>query len=245
MEHHVYQQIFDVEKVHWWFCGRRKIIEQILKKHMSTTVDVALDIGSGTGLNSLIIGEFANKVEGLEMSPEAIRLSALRAPNLVVKEGSFPESQLEKQYDLISLFDVLEHIKDDQKSINRIGEALKPGGLAVLTIPAYPWLWSEHDKTLHHFRRYRKQDLVNLVNQAGGLKIEYMSYFNTTLFLPIIAFRGLRNLLHFNNHKTDDFLVPKTLNTLLEKIFAFDRVLLKRKWCPFGISIVMVLKKVN
>ena len=188
---------------------------------------MALDSGSGTGLNSLIIGEFANKVEGLEMSPEAIRLSALRAPNLVVKEGSFPESQLEKQYDLISLFDVLEHIKDDQKSINRIGEALKPGGLAVLTIPAYPWLWSEHDKTLHHFRRYRKQDLVNLVNQAGGLKIEYMSYFNTTLFLPIIAFRGLRNLLHFNNHKTDDFLVPKTLNTLLEKIFAFDRVLLK------------------
>ena len=51
MEHHVYQQIFDVEKVHWWFCGRRKIIEQILKKHMSTKVDVALDIGSGTGLN--------------------------------------------------------------------------------------------------------------------------------------------------------------------------------------------------
>ncbi|MBI5530068.1 MAG: class I SAM-dependent methyltransferase [Candidatus Doudnabacteria bacterium] len=243
MEHHVYQQIYDVEKVHWWFCGRRKIIEQVLKSSIPTKVDLALDIGSGTGLNSLIIKQFAHRVEGLEMSAEAIRLSALRAPELKVENGSFPETKLTKNYDLVTLFDVLEHIKDDEESLKQIKTALKPGGLVVLSVPAYPWLWSEHDKVLHHFRRYTKADLKNLVNKVGGYNIEYVSYFNTTLFFPILAFRWLRNLFHFNDHKTDDFLVPKTLNKFLEKIFLFDRVLLKRNICPFGISLILVLRK--
>jgi hypothetical protein len=85
--------------------------------------------------------------------------------------------------------------------------------------------------------------LVKVIKQVDGFEIEYISYFNTTLFLPIVIFRFLRNILGFNRNKTDDFLVPKVLNRLLEKLFAFDLKLINKSLCPFGISIIAVLRK--
>jgi SAM-dependent methyltransferase len=243
MEPHVYKQIFDAECIHWWFKVRRRIIERVLSRHLVAPLPAALDIGSGTGLNAMLIKKFASEVRGLEKSPEAIILSKVRYPELEVTQASFPEADLDRQYNLITLFDVLEHLSDDYRALANIKRHLSSGGKVVITVPAFQWLWSEHDNILHHFRRYTKSSLVKVIKQVDGFEIEYISYFNTTLFLPIVIFRFLRNILGFNRNKTDDFLVPKVLNRLLEKLFAFDLKLINKSLCPFGISIIAVLRK--
>ncbi len=243
MEQYVYQQIFDIEESHWWFIVRRKIISQIIANHVIQPLPKALDIGCGTGLNSRLLKKFVLQVQGLEMAKEAVRLSNLKVPDLRVLHVSFPEAEIQEKFDLVTMFDVLEHLEDDKKSIRRVEEILEPGGLAVLTVPAFKFLWTEHDHVLHHYRRYTKKSLLALIRSNTKLEVEYASYFNTLLFIPIVIFRLLRKVFRFLPGRTDDFAVPKFLNSFFKMIFALDSKLLQFFLLPFGISIICVLKK--
>ena len=243
MEKQVYQQIFDVEKNHWWFRGRRKIIAATLRGHISSKVGKALDIGSGTGLNSVVLREFAHTVSGLDPSDEAVRLSQLRAPDFQVRQSSFPEVEITERFSLITMFDVLEHISDHQQAIKKVEQLLEPGGIAVLTVPAFPFLWSDHDLVLHHYRRYTKKSLRELVAGQTGLSVEYMEYFNNFLFIPISFFRLLRQLFHILPTRSDDFMVSPFINKLFFAIFSAEGKLMSKIHFPFGISIICVLKK--
>ncbi len=243
MEKQVYQQIFDVEKTHWWFIGRRKIIARTIKNNVKSKVARALDIGSGTGLNSVILKEVATNVSAMDPSEEAVRLSKLRAPELQVLQGSFPYVELSERYSLITMFDVLEHIEPDVKSLKKVESLLEPGGMAVITVPAFPFLWSDHDRVLHHFRRYTKKSLVDVVKNNTGLSIVSIEYFNSFLFIPIAFFRALRKLFHILPDRADDFMVSPGLNSLLLSVFSFEGWLMQKLKYPFGISIICVLQK--
>lgn len=243
MESSVYQQIYEVEMSHWWFCGRREIITQVMGKHVPPRLVRALDIGCGTGLNAQILKKFAGSVSGLDPADEAVKFSALRSPELKVVQASFPESFPEGRFDLISMFDVLEHLKDDKKSIRQVETMLNPGGYAIITVPAFMFLWTDHDRVLHHYRRYTKKTLLELIAKETGLEPVYTSYFNTLLFLPIVGFRFLRKIFRFFPDRADDFAVPKSLNNLLRRIFNLERMLMSRFPLPFGISIICILKK--
>lgn len=245
MEPGVYQQIYEVELFHWWFCVRREIIAQVMAKHVSPGLLRALDIGCGTGLNGQILQKFAISVSGLDPADEAVKYFALRSPGLSVIQGSFPEDIPLGNFDLISMFDVLEHLEDDKKSIRQVEFMLSPGGYAVITVPAYKYLWTDHDRILHHYRRYTKKSLLGLIAKETKLEPVYVSYFNTVLFLPIAVFRFLRKMLRFFPDRTDDFAVPKILNNLLRQIFSTEKFLIKHSPLPFGVSIICILKKSN
>lgn len=243
MQKQVYQQIYEAEKTHWWFVGRRNIIRTALDKHIPHKVDEALDVGCGTGLNALIMKSFARKVTGLDPSGEAVRFSHMRAPDLSVIQEAFPYTELKGQYDLVTLFDVLEHIEDDSLSLQKVEKLLRPGGVAVLTVPAFPFLWSDHDKVLQHYRRYTMSTLKNVITKNTKLRIIDCNYFNTLFFLPILIFRVIRKIFHILPDRADDFMVSDTINKLCLSIFNMEGKFVQKVKYPFGVSIICVLQK--
>ena len=243
MERGQYLEIYNIERNHWWFRGRRKIIESCLKSFLPNKVANALDVGCGTGFNMILLENFAEKVSGLDKSEVAIRLAKKLNPKLNLIKGSFPEFVTGQQYDIITLLDVLEHIEDDSTALKRIEELLLPGGIALITVPAFSFLWTNYDRLLHHKRRYTKKMLKKLIVSRTSLLIKKMSYFNTLMFLPILIFRALRKVFNLNKDSSDLFILPRPLNSLFEKIFSLESFILRWANFPFGVSILLVLRK--
>jgi SAM-dependent methyltransferase len=241
MEKQLYQEMYNIEEKHWWFVGRRKILFEITKRKIGKVGQV-LDIGCGTGVNAKWLGELGEEVYGVEMSDEVIELAKKRTPNLKVIKGEFPNIEISERFDLITLFDVLEHFEDDSDALKKIGALLNPGGYAVFSVPAFPFLWSEHDELAHHKRRYTARELREKLIQAGFSPVR-ITYFNTFLFLPIFLFRLMRKLLGLRGGKTDFFMAPEPSNFLLAKLFGAERFFLRFTDFPFVVSLLAVVKK--
>ncbi|OGF64228.1 hypothetical protein A2661_00590 [Candidatus Giovannonibacteria bacterium RIFCSPHIGHO2_01_FULL_45_24] len=243
MERAQYIELYNTEKDHWWFRGRRRIISECLRLFCPQKVERALDIGCGTGFNAVLLGNFSKNVFGLDFSDVAADLAKKLNPDFTLIKGEFPEIKLDEQYNVITLLDVLEHIEDDVAALKRIEELLAPGGLALITVPAFDFLWTEHDKLLHHKRRYAKPGLMSLIRSRTNLTIKKISYFNAFMFLPILVFRYLRRAFNLGEGESDFFMLPKPLNYALEKIFSLEAKILRLANFPFGVSIICVLQK--
>jgi len=243
MEKKLFKEIDDIELNHWWFKGRRKIIGGILKSFVRSKKDSALDIGFGTGSNANLLKEHSLRVFGLDPAYEAIEFSKKRNPGTTVFHGSFPEYNFGRKYDLVTLFDVLEHIKDDAGAVKQLEKLMNKNGVALITVPALTSLWTEHDVLLHHYRRYTKEGLKNLISNNTGLTIEKISYFNSFLFFPIFIFRSLRRVFNLGEGSSDFFTVPAVFNKLFYGIFSLESHLLKFLNLPVGVSLVCVVKK--
>ncbi len=243
MEQPQYLAMYNMERDHWWFRGRRKILHSCLKTHSPVKRNNALDIGCGTGFNAALLSNFAKKVAGLDFSDTALELARKSNPNLTLIKGAFPDYKTGEKYEMITLLDVLEHIDDDARAIKRVEELLAPGGIALITIPAYKFLWTEHDALLHHKRRYTKADVLNLISKNTCLSVKKVSYFNAFMFFPILFFRFIRKVFRLKEGNSDFFMLPKPLNNILEKIFSWEAQALQFINFPFGVSIMVLLKK--
>ena len=115
-----------------------------------------------------------------------------------------------------------------------IFEGLKSGGHFLITVPAFQLLWSKHDENHHHKRRYTKREIVSLLNEAG-FEVQFASYFNFFLFPLALVGRMLG--------QTGAGKPNALLNFLFEKIFSFEKNLLKFISLPIGLSIIAVAKK--
>jgi SAM-dependent methyltransferase len=181
----------------------------------------------------------------MELNPEARALSDLR--NIVkVEEGVLPDTIPfgNQKFDLITAFDVLEHIDADLETLVALRARLAPDGKLLITVPAFEFLWSPHDESRHHKRRYRLAPLVRLVERAG-YRIILANYCNFWLF-PIVAaarlldrFKGVR---YQNSAQLS--IPPAPLNRLLETVFASERYLHKVLRLPFGVSIVLLAQRI-
>ena len=246
MESRLYQEIEELElRGHWWFKSRHKIIRSLLKKFIFSRAATALDIGCGTGTTLKLFKEFNLKVSGLDASDEALVLSKVKNPTAVLFRGSFPEIDFRGQYDVITLLDVLEHIDDDAFAVRKLGETLAPNGIAIITVPAFMLLWTEHDDILYHKRRYTKRSFLKVLHSSPKLKIEKLSYFNFLLFPAIVSFRLARRIFLFRRGASDFFTLPKPLNWLLLKVFSLEEKLLTLVNFPFGVSLVSVVRRVG
>lgn len=243
MKKQIYYDMTELEKNHFWFVARRKIIETVLGRFInlqnSKNLDV-LEIGSGTGGNLKYFSEYFPKIKGIEPDKDALKLSKEKI-KLEIKSGGLPDDLPYKnqKFDIIFLFDVLEHINKDFKSLAKIKNRLKKGGLLFITIPAFKFLWSQHDTDHQHYRRYTKKDIKTILKK-NNYKVLYSSYYNFLLSPLIIGTRFLKKLLRI---KSSDTKKPnKFINYLLQKIMSFERYLLKYISLPFGISIITVAK---
>lgn len=238
-----YKDIFDFEENHWWFLGRREIISYFLRHYVSRG-RLALDVGCGTGLNAKLLEPYAERVDGIELSEEAVRIARSKNPNLNIEVGDL-YSLLEikcEAYSIVTLFDVLEHLKDDTRVLSIIGRKLEPGGRVLLTVPAFPFLWSMHDVHLHHFRRYKKKTLQEVLERTGFV-IQKLSYINFFLFPGVVLIRLFKKNLYKDDYISDFKLPNKVLNTMLQKLFGLERFLLRVMNLPFGVSLICIASK--
>jgi len=238
MERVVYQQMAELDERHWWYCARRKIIADLIRRETQLPNGAhILEIGCGTGHNLAMLSGFGH-VEGLELDDEARALSEKRLGRKVMSSPLPELSEVpDRHYHLIGAFDVIEHIQDDRAALASIARKLRPGGKFILTVPAHQWMWSAHDVVNHHKRRYSKRGLKELID-SSPLKLERIGYFNSLLFPLAIAERGASKLR--GSEDADVRLPPALLNAALEKVFACERYLVGRLPLPPGLSLFAV-----
>jgi len=230
----------EVEDKHWWFSARRKIVKRVLKSLDQPEGVNVLDVGCGTGGNFKMLAEFGN-VEGLECEKSAIAMAEARRACLV-HHGCLPESvSLEKgKYNLITLFDVLEHIENDLGALQVVSGLLAADGRLMITVPAFPFLWGEHDISHHHKRRYRKVQLEELLRRSG-MEVEYLTYYNCFLFPLVVAARFIKKV--FGVQGDEERLPLPLINRMLEYIMGSERFLMPYFKYPFGVSLLAVCRK--
>jgi SAM-dependent methyltransferase len=235
MDPSAYREMADTEGRHWWFTGRRAILQSLISRLKLPRSARIVEIGCGTGGNLDMLAAFGRvsameaddgaRAIALEKTGGRFEIRAGRCP------GDIPFPR--RSFDLVCLFDVLEHIEEDVATLQAIGALLASGGHALLTVPAYRWLWSAHDEFLHHKRRYTASELRRKIGAAGGLRVSELSYFNTLLFPLAAAARLL---------KVNGTAVPAPpINRLFHAVFSAERFLVGRLPLPFGVSLVAVL----
>ena len=241
MEKDIYRRMAAQETEHWWFTGRRSILRKTMAHYSPQAGDLAiLEAGCGTGGNLRLLSEFGT-VSGFELDEDACRVAARSGVPIV--RGCLPDEVPfeDNSFDMIALFDVLEHVKEDRESLSKLYKLLKPGGRLFITVPAFPSLWSHHDVRHHHFRRYRKNPLKRLIEETG-FQVIRLSHYNF-LLAPIVVMTRLYHNLSNNSHSDDEKMPPGWLNRLLRGIFSFEGNLLMRMDLPVGISLMAVAER--
>lgn len=241
MDSKIYDTYFKLEDSHWWFLGRKKILADIIAHIVPRRVESACDIGCGKGENLVLLSRVADSLSGIEMSPEAVALARTRFPHAAIETGSFPGISVPHNTDLVTMFDVLEHIEDDAGALNTIRGSLAPGGLLVCTVPAFPFLWSAHDDIVHHKRRYTKRTLRRALEKAGFV-VERTTYFNAFFFVPTCVFRMVKRLVS-HTPSSDLFPFPLLINSVFTLLFGAERFLLRILDLPFGVSVLAIARK--
>jgi SAM-dependent methyltransferase len=244
MELSVYKQFAEIEKTNWWFVARRQIMARLLTYFIGKDkkVPLLLDVGCGPGINAPMLRQFTDKLELLEASEEAIKIAKEIDPHVCIMKGVLPGVSLEKKYDVVTLFDVLEHIEDSNASLLAIKDILKPGGMLIISVPAFMFLWSEHDEIVHHKRRYTKKGLNQDLINAGFVPL-YSTYANFFIFPFVAIVRLVKKISKKKTGKNDFFPIPKFINAFLRIVFASERFLFPFFSLPFGVSIIGVYKK--
>ncbi len=241
-----------IEDTHWWNVARRKIIAALVQCVLPPSKDTTIaDIGCGVGT---ITGALADDYTctGFDQSETSVTLSAKRFPQarFIQDTLSDPPHPLIGSADLILLLDVIEHVEDDHAFIDMLGRGMKPGAQLMIAVPAHMSLWSKHDETVLHFRRYEEDSFRQLIEPLG-FEVRLFSFFNTRL-LPII--RLVRALNRWRGKTsggsdTDFAIPPMPVNRLLEWIFAGEQRKLLRAMdtgkpgYTDGVSLIALLRK--
>ncbi len=241
MEAQVYLRMAELDKRHWWFVARRRILRSLIERQVRPPKGARiLEIGCGTGHNLGMLGEFG-ALEATELDAGARELASSRLGRPVA-EAALPDLSMFPvgSFDLIALLDVLEHVENDATALAAIRSRLKVGGKLLVTVPANRWMWSAHDAAHHHHRRYTKRQLRNVATNAN-LRIDLISHFNTLLF-PLIAAARLAGKL-LGRESADDSIPPEPVNGILQRIFEMEAPLVGRLPLPFGVSLVAILSR--
>jgi 2-polyprenyl-3-methyl-5-hydroxy-6-metoxy-1,4-benzoquinol methylase len=167
MDEAIYRYMREVEDRHWWFVGRRQIVEQVLKTLPLPSSARILDAGCGTGGNLAMLSSFG-EVTGIERDHWAMAMAMARGP-WRIESANFPAEvpEFSEKFDLIVLLDVLEHIAEDAATLRTLRGLLAPGGYVIITVPAFQFLWSRHDVEHHHSAATPQAVCETLSRRAG------------------------------------------------------------------------------
>ncbi len=242
----------EIEERHWWFVARRRILQSVINavlppSHATTIVDV----GCGTGANLAMLADQYDCV-GIDTSSEAVRLAAGRFPQArFVCGAAYEMPSLLEAAQLIMLNDVLEHVADDFRMLSELLSRATPGAHFLLTVPADMALWSQHDQSFGHYRRY-SQARLEQVWQGLPVSTVFVSHYNARLY-PVI--RAVRRISQWRGKPAGragtDFALPSPLtNELLTRVFAGEQRKLAalahgRTQVPyrFGVSLMALLRR--
>jgi SAM-dependent methyltransferase len=248
-----YEILARVERDHWYYAGKREVVRAWLEQvRPPAPDDLLLDCGAGTGL---FAEEMAARcrVMVLDDHEEALRIlrTRFRPEQILSLAGDrvpLPDASLE----YVTALDVLEHVPDDAAVVRGFHRLLKPGGLAVVTVPASMALWSDWDVGLHHFRRYDRAQLRALFPVAEW-EVIHANYTNVVVFPAVWVVRKWRAWRRGAGAagttaegaggavRSEDRIPPRWLNSVLRGIFVG-----MARWrlpMPFGVSLLLVARR--
>lgn len=241
MELAAYAAMRESEDEHWWFVGRRAVLRSIIDRIGSLPpAPAVLEAGCGSGGNLPMLAKYGD-LHAFEFNEQA-RTYAARRTSGPVAFGALPGEVGfgDKRFDLIALLDVLEHIDDDLGSLIALRDRLTDNGSLLITVPAVPALWSDHDVVHHHKRRYSKAHLQHRLAEAG-LVTERIGYFNSLLF-PLALLQRLASKLGAGPSDSSA-TPPASLNRILASVFAWEAKLLGWLSFPIGLSLYAVVRR--
>jgi SAM-dependent methyltransferase len=239
------RRLEQMEQEYWWHVGRRYLVERTLVQRFGDGQGLRIcDVGCGTGRNLELLARFG-EVVGVE--PPGAGLESCRARGLgpeVVAEGSALALPFEDaSFDLLTAFDVLEHIDDDHAALREFHRVLRPNGYLLVTVPAYRFLWSVHDESLGHRRRYMASELHGKLNTSGFVVVK-RSY-SVSFALPgIVGFRIAQGLLPTLSERGASYVaVPAVVNRLLAHTIRLEARITDLVDLPMGTSIFAFSRK--
>lgn len=241
MQPSAYLDMAAVEETHWWFAGRRRVLESCIAGLGLRPGARILELGSGTGGNISVLSRFG-AVTAVEMNETARAIALTRHQGADVRGGALPHDLPlgDQKFDLVCLFDVLEHVEDDAGALRAARALMAPGGAMLITVPAYKALFGPHDEALHHKRRYERAELLAKL-RAAGLGVEKLTFINAALLPVAWALRWLDKVLR-RPYPTGTATPPAPLNALLAALFGAERLLLPFMDLPFGLSLLALAR---
>lgn len=228
-------------RTHWWYEGRRSLVRETLRL-LEIPDGLVLDVGCGTGDNMEMLAEVAGvPVVGTDLSAYALR-HAVRGRTVIALAEDLPVAT--GTCGLVTSMDVVEHLDDDLVGLREYCRVLAPRGLLLLTVPAYQWLWGEHDVRAAHRRRYRVGGLVSVV-EAADFEVLHTTYYNSFLVPPAAVLRRtpLRRLVKETDEEVGN--TSPFVSKVMTRLSKAERRLALRGWVPFGLSILLVGRRLN
>ena len=242
METDAYTLMASHEDRHWWFVGRRAVIDGLLDRLELPPDARVLEAGCGTGGNLYHLAQ-RGQLSAFEPHPVAIDIARGRHPDVDLDVGELPHDLpfAAGSFDLVAALDVLEHVDDDAAALNALVLLARPGGYVLLTVPTHPFLFGSHDRRLHHVRRYTVPGLLEICRQTSA-ELVHEGAFNTILAPVAFAARLGEKLLAIDLGNQER-LPAAPLNAVLAKLFAVEGRLVRTWRLPFGLSHAVILRR--
>jgi SAM-dependent methyltransferase len=262
MREDLYEDLYSKEHDHWWHVGKRTIVFGLLDRFLPrssteptrvssspVTGKQALDLGCGTGLNLEHLERYATTT-GTDYFEEALRFCRERGHTRLCKADAVDLPFPDRSFDIATALDVIEHLDDDLAALKELYRIMRPGGLLIVSVPAYKFLWTYWDDILGHRRRYTTRMFRDVAERAG-FRLLKLSYSNALTLLPAVMVRLAKSLLYKasarqgkpRNPATDFMTLPGPLNGALIAYYRLETKLLKRGSLPFGLSVVCVAQR--
>jgi len=240
-----FAKLVELESGNFWFRARNRIICWALDKYFPDLASL-LEIGCGTGfvLSGISTAFPQARIVGSEIYVHGLAFAAARLPKAELLQMDARKMPYREEFDVVCAFDVIEHIAEDQRVLENLYRAVKPGGGCIITVPQHPWLWSQIDVTACHQRRYRADDL-HAKARAAGFKILKSTSFVTLLLPLMLASRLAKRKSEKPPEAGSEFQqISPTINRILKIVMWCEFQLLRLGLpLPIGGSRLLVLQR--
>jgi SAM-dependent methyltransferase len=236
-----YTKMFQLEDRYWWFVGRRNLALTLLRSAVpKISKPKVVDLGCGTGVVLRELSAWSDPI-GVDMSPLALGYCRERGLGRLVQGDGARLPLRNESIDAMIGLDIFEHIQDDRAAFREAFRVLKPGGVLVLSVPAFQSLWGPHDVALMHFRRYRRPEMRQRLEEAG-FRVRRLSYSVFFLF-PVVVVWRLFEKRKKGPAKASLVSVPAWMNRALIALQNLETAMIQSLDLPFGSSVVAVAEK--
>ncbi len=250
MEAKAYRQFLELERTHWWFRGRRTVYFGLLRHHLRTARPKRiLDLGCGMGGFLAGLADLGEHVVPSDVSLESLAHCSERGFADGVLSSGYTLPFADDSFDLVCMFDAIEHIPDDDKVMREVARVLRPGGHVFVSVPAYQFLYANNDRVAKHERRYTRSRLRKVFQQAG-LAVERNTHSNVFLFPVILPTVLLIKLIEKlvprevdSDHTNLSWPIPRFVHNFLHALFAAELPFTRHFDWPAGHSIAAIARK--
>jgi SAM-dependent methyltransferase len=228
-------------RTHWWWRARERLLLRLLRSYLGPERrHRILDIGCGSGLFFDALDRFGD-VEGVET--DAGMKTGVSSIDARIHWGPLETFESPHRFSAVLMLDVLEHLEDPETTLRKAWQLLEPGGVVVVTVPAFRLLWTRHDDINQHVMRYTRHTLGALAERAG-IRPERLQYFFHWLFPVKLAVRGIEQVAP---RRTASSAIPTTppapINAACYSLSRVEQAFFTRLSLPFGSSLLMVARQ--